>query len=316
MKDRFNREINYLRISLTDKCNLRCRYCMPEDGVQLLSHCEILSENEFIDAARAAAELGIHKIRITGGEPLVKKNLISICSKIKNVDGINELCITTNGIRLKDYAKDLVAAGVSRINLSLDTLDNKKFEYISRRPAPENLLEPLETALTAGFKKVKINTVLIGGFNDDEIPALADLTRKYPVDVRFIELMPMYDSGDFGPDAFISGDTVLEVLDLIPLESDGSVARRYKLEGAKGEIGLISAVTCSFCSSCNRIRLTADGKIKPCLHSDREIPIKGLLKDEIKDAMIRAILEKPACHPDLSYEHRSNSKRNMNKIGG
>ncbi|MBQ9912494.1 MAG: GTP 3',8-cyclase MoaA [Firmicutes bacterium] len=318
MKDSFGREISYLRISLTDKCNLRCRYCMPEEGVCLKDHSEMLTEDEFVQAAEVAAELGIRKIRLTGGEPLVKKNIIGICARISAIPGIEDIGITTNGLLLPKIAKDLAAVGVTRVNISLDTLKKDKFEYLSRRPAPEDLMGAVKAALEAGFKKVKINAVLIGGVNDDEIEDLAALTMDYPVDVRFIELMPMYDSGDFGPEAYLDSDIVLERLSLLPSGGmdDGGVAKKYKLPGAKGEIGLISAVSKSFCSSCNRIRLTADGFLKPCLHSSQEIGIKGLAREEVKEKMKECILAKPPCHPELSYEHRSGSERNMNRIGG
>ena len=316
MKDAFGREISYLRISLTDKCNLRCRYCMPEEGVCLKDHGDMLTEEEFVQAAEVAASLGIRKIRLTGGEPLVKKNVVGICAGISKIPGIEEVCFTTNGLLLPKMGKDLASAGAAGVNLSVDTLKKEKFEYMSRRPAPDDLLAGLKAALDAGFRKVKINAVLIGGFNDDEIEDLAQLSVAYPVDVRFIELMPMYDSGDFGPSAYIGSDTVIKKLPLTPVEGGGGVARRYRLPGAQGEIGLISAVSKSFCSSCNRIRLTADGFLKPCLHSSQEIGIKGMDAQGVREQMIKAIMEKPACHPELSYEKRSKAERNMNRIGG
>ena len=289
---------------------------MPEEGVCLKDHSEMLTEDEFVQAAEVAAELGIHKIRLTGGEPLVKKNIIGICARISKIPGIEDIGITTNGLLLPKLGKDLVAVGATRVNISLDTLKKEKFEYISRRPALEDLLGGVKAALEAGFKKVKVNAVLIGGVNDDEIEDLAKLTLEYPIDVRFIELMPMYDSGDFGPAAYLNSDIVLKKLDLEPVEDDGTVAKRYRLKGAMGEVGLISAVSKSFCATCNRIRLTADGFLKPCLHSSQEIGIKGLDRDGVKEKMKECILAKPPCHPDLSYEHRSGSERNMTRIGG
>jgi cyclic pyranopterin phosphate synthase len=289
---------------------------MPEEGVCLKDHSEMLTEDEFVQAAEVAAELGIRKIRLTGGEPLVKKNIVGICARISAIPGIEDIGITTNGILLPKMAKDLAAVGVTRVNISLDTLKKDKFEYLSRRPAPEDLMGAVKAALDAGFRKVKVNAVLIGGVNDDEIEDLASLTMDYPVDVRFIELMPMYDSGDFGPAAYLNSDTVLKKLDLEPVEDDGTVAKRYRLEGAMGEVGLISAVSKSFCATCNRIRLTADGFLKPCLHSSQEIGIKGLSREGVIEKMKECIMAKPPCHPDLSYEHRSGSERNMNRIGG
>ena len=317
MIDRSGRDITYLRISVTDKCNLRCRYCMPAEGVCKKEHKDMLTEDELITAVEAAAALGIRKVRITGGEPLVKKNILSICRRTAAVPGIEEVCLTTNGTALPRLAEALREAGVHRLNLSLDTLDPEKFAYMTRTGKLEDFFAGLEAALKAGFDKIKINAVLIGGFNDDEIPALAELTLRYPVDVRFIELMPMYDGGDFGPEAYIPCQTVLAKLPgAVPVESDGGVARLYRLPNAKGNIGLISPVSAHFCGSCNRIRLTADGKLKPCLHACEEISIKGLDFDSMKAVLEQAIWNKPVWHGDLDALHRSNAGRNMNEIGG
>ena len=317
MIDRLGREITYLRISVTDKCNLRCRYCMPEDGVCKKSHAEMLTEDEIVTAAEAAAALGITKVRITGGEPLVKRNIVSICRRVAAVEGIREVCLTTNGILLPQMAQELKAAGVKRLNLSLDTLNAEKYAYITRIGRLEDFRAGLEAALEAGFEKIKINAVLIGGFNENEITELAELTRQYPVDMRFIEMMPMYDSGDFDEKAFIPCTKVLDYLsDAEKVTQDGGVARLYRLPGAKGNIGLISPVSAHFCSECNRIRLTADGKVKPCLHSADEYTLKGLDFDGMKKVLEKAIWNKPAWHGDLDALHRSQAGRNMNQIGG
>ena len=317
MLDRFGRNITYMRVSVTELCNLRCRYCMPEDGVCKKKHEEMLTEDETIDAVRAAASLGITKLRITGGEPLIKKNIVSICRRACEVPGIRETCITTNGTLLPSLALPLREAGISRVNISLDTLDADKFRYISRCGELTQAIEGIHAALEAGFEKVKINTVLIGGFNDDEIPALAELTRRYPIDVRFIELMPMYDSGDFGPEAYIPYTAVLDKLpELSPVDPDGGVAKLYKLPDAKGSIGLISPISAHFCAACNRIRLTADGKIKPCLHSGDEYSLKGLAYEDMVRQLRSAILCKPSWHGALDAESRSRAGRNMNQIGG
>ncbi len=317
MIDTYGREISYLRLSVTDFCNLRCRYCMPEEGVCKKKREEMLTEEEMIQAVEAAASLGIHKLRITGGEPLLKPNILSICQRAAKVEGIREVCLTTNGILLPKLAGPLREAGVKRINLSLDTLDPDKYAHITRRGTLKNALEGLEAALSAGFEQIKINTVLIGGFNDDEIRSLADLTKKYPVDVRFIELMPMQESDEFDASAFIPCSTVLQELpELTPVMTDEGVARLYHMPGALGNIGLISPLSSHFCGSCNRIRLTADGKLKPCLHSDMEFSIKGMNKEEMIQQFSEAILAKPACHVQLSCESRSHAGRNMNQIGG
>ena len=317
MKDQYGREINYLRLSVTELCNLRCRYCMPETGVCKKPHEAMLTEDEMIAAVEAAASLGVTKLRITGGEPLVKRNIVSICARAARVPGISEVCITTNGVLLPKLAKGLRSAGVTRVNLSLDTLNADKYARITRIGQLDGALAGLHAALDAGFEKIKINAVLIGGFNDGEIGALAALTQTYPVDVRFIELMPMVDSRAFGPEAFIPCTTVLERLpDAVPEAPDGGVARLYRLPGAQGSIGLISPVSDHFCASCNRIRLTADGKLKPCLHSAEEISLKGLSPEAMREAMRRAILEKPSCHAALSATQHSRAARNMNQIGG
>ena len=317
MIDTYGRQITYLRLSVTELCNLRCRYCMPEDGVCKKRHEEMLTQEEMIMAIRAAAALGIRKLRITGGEPLVKSNIVELCRAAAAVDGIEEVCLTTNGTLLPKLAAPLREAGVRRLNISLDTLDAEKFRYITRIGNLEDALAGIEASLEAGFEKIKINSVLIGGFNDDEIPTLAALTQRYPVDVRFIELMPMYDSGDFGPDAFIPYTVVTDRLpDLSPLPADGGVAKLYRLPGARGNVGLISPVSAHFCAECNRIRLTADGKLKPCLHSSDEISLKGLDYDGMVETLRSAILSKPKWHGELSYTERSHAARNMNQIGG
>lgn len=317
MLDAYGRKITYLRLSVTELCNLRCRYCMPEDGVCKKRHEEMLTEEEMLCAVEAAASLGVTKLRITGGEPLVKRNILSICRRAAAVEGIGEVCLTTNGLLLPQLARPLREAGVRRVNLSLDTLDEKKYTYITRRGSLSQALDGLEAALDAGFERVKLNTVLIGGFNDDEIPALARLTQQYPVDVRFIELMPMYDSGDFGPQAYLPGSAVAELLPELKPQPDGDgVAKLYRLPGALGNVGIISPISAHFCGACNRIRLTADGKLKPCLHSTQEYSVKGLDFAGMQAQLRRVILEKPRWHGELSVDHRSQAGRNMNEIGG
>lgn len=319
MIDTFGREISYLRISVTERCNLRCRYCMPADGICKMSHMDMMTEEEMIMAMEAAAELGITKIRITGGEPLVKKNIVSICEHAANIPGIKEVCLTTNGVLLPQLAKPLKDAGVTRFNISLDTLKPEKFNYITRIGNLQDAMDGIQAVIEQGFEKTKINAVLIGGFNDDEIVDLAGLTKKWPVDMRFIEMMPMYDSGDFGPESFISADTVIDKLSPFGLESvaaDGGVAKLYRLPGAQGNVGLIRPVSAHFCGTCNRLRLTSDGKIKPCLHSSVEYPLKGKDKEGMIATFKEAILAKPQWHGEMSYVNRSNANRNMNQIGG
>lgn len=290
---------------------------MPEAGVSKRPMEEMLTEDEMIRAIEVAAGLGVTKLRITGGEPLIKPNILSICERAAAVRGIHECCITTNGIHLAALARPLREAGITRVNISLDTLKEDKFATITRRPYYKEVCNGINAAFQAGFDKIKLNCVLIGGFNDDEIPDFIALTKKYPLDVRFIELMPMYDSGDFGESAYVPVSLVTERQpELVALESDGGVARRYKLPGALGEVGLISPLSNHFCATCNRIRLTADGKLKPCLHSPIEIPIKGLNQTMMEDAFRKAITQKPSQHPLLSNTCRSEAGRTMNQIGG
>ena len=316
MTDRFGRNISYLRISVTELCNLRCRYCMPEEGVCKKRHEEMLREDEMIQAVEAAASLGITKLRITGGEPLVKKNIVSICRRAAAVEGIREVCLTTNGILLPELAVPLKEAGVKRLNISLDTLDAEKYAYITRTGSLSQAVEGIRAAMDAGFEKVKLNTVLIGGFNEEEIVPLAELTLRYPIDLRFIEMMTMVEGG-FGPEAFLPNTRVLEVLPQLEEQpADGGVARLYRLPGALGRVGLISPVNAHFCAACNRIRLTADGKLKPCLHSAEEYSIKGLDREGMRSVMERAIYNKPAWHGELNAQNPSHAGRNMNQIGG
>lgn len=318
MKDNYGREISYLRLSVTELCNLRCRYCMPEEGVCQKQHMDMLTEEEMVLAVKAAASLGIRKVRITGGEPLVKKNIVSICEKAYQTDGIEEVCLTTNGILLPEYAKPLREVGVSRINISLDTLNREKYKYITRRDDFDHVIAGLEAALEAGFDRIKLNTVLIGGFNDDEIVDLANLTYQYPVDVRFIELMPMWDSTEFGPAAYVPCSAVLDALpEATPVKTfDKGVAKLYRLPDAQGKIGLISPISSHFCEKCNRIRLTADGKLKPCLHSSQEYSIKGMDYEGMVEVLKETILAKPSSHVPLSAEEFSEAGRSMNQIGG
>ena len=318
MKDAFQREITYLRISLTDLCNLRCAYCMPPEGVEKRDHCQILSLEEIGEIAREAVSLGVRKIRLTGGEPLVRRGMLSLCRDLRDIPGLEELALTTNGLLLPDMAAELKAAGVDRVNISLDTLDHKKYRRITRGGSLDAALAGLQAAKDAGLTPLKLNCVLIGGFNDDEIPALAALTRQEPVEVRFIELMPIGDAAGFGPEAYLPCEAVLERLpELTPVEeAAGGVAERFRLPGAAGTVGLIRPLSRCFCVRCDRIRLTADGCLKPCLHSREEIPLRGLHGSELRQKLAEAILRKPERHGELSASVRSQAARDMNQIGG
>ena len=320
MKDNFGREINYLRISVTDRCNLRGRYCMPETGYQnIIPKEQILSFEEIIRLAKAAAEIGISKIRLTGGEPLVRHGIIDLIAGINAIPGIEEIGITTNGILLADMARDLKEAGVSRVNISIDTMKPDKYARITRGGDLNRVLAGIEAAEREGLTPVKLNVVALGGFNDDEFADFIELTRKKPYIVRFIELMPIghADVGDsYG---FISNQEILDRFpELVPVDSEKfSVSRDYRLPDGKGKVGLISALSNHFCSSCNKIRLTSDGKIKPCLHSNEEIDMKGplhLSDGELVKALRTSVNHKVAHH--MLNEGAAPIERDMNKIGG
>lgn len=317
MKDKFNRDINYMRISVTELCNLRCRYCMPEEGIAKKAHEAMMTAEETIMAASAAARLGIHKIRITGGEPLVKRGIVELCGAIADIPGIEEVCITTNGTLLPKYARDLKAAGVDRLNISLDTLNPDKYRHITRLGQLSDALDGLKAAEEAGFTNIKINNVLMGGFNDDEVEDFVNLTKEQPIEVRFIELMPIGGGIGFDRARFVSCDTVLEKMpQLRSLNREEGVARLYALPEAAGRVGLIRPVSCEFCEGCNKIRLTADGKLKPCLHSDQEISLKGLNTDQMEETLRSAIMDKPQKREELSADSPSKAGRDMNQIGG
>ena len=313
MRDRFGREITCLRLSVTDLCDLRCVYCMPPQGVPKKTHEEMLTEEETILAVEAAASLGIRKLRITGGEPLVKRNILSICRRAAAVEGIREVCLTTNGIRLPALAKDLREAGVRRVNISIDTLDPERYARITRTGSLDVALKGFHAALDAGFDRVRVNAVLLDGMTDREIRELAELTLAYPVDVRFIERMPMPGTGNAA--GFLPADRVLHALpELVPEPWDGGTARPYRLPGGAGYVGLISPVSACFCESCSRLRLTADGRIRPCLHSSLEVSLKGLDREGMRAAFARAVRMKPERHTGLAEV--SDAGLSMNEIGG
>lgn len=313
MRDGCGREIDYLRLSVTDLCNLRCRYCMPESGVEKRPHEAILSVEECVEIGRAAVACGIRKIRLTGGEPLVRRGILEICRGLAALPGLEELCLTTNGSLLEELAVPLREAGVQRLNISLDTLQPERFRDMTRRGTLEQTLRGIRAAEAAGFAPLKLDAVLIGGFNDDEIPDFVELTRYKPWEVRFIELMPMGECAGWDKSCFLPADTVLERCPTLePLDTQG-VARRYRLPDGAGAVGLIQPMSHSFCPSCRRIRVTADGKLKGCLHSREELELRGLHGPELEAAIRRGIAGKPAGH---HLERGSDTPRNMNQVGG
>ncbi|MGK0466368.1 GTP 3',8-cyclase MoaA [Clostridium sp.] len=319
MRDNYGRNINYLRISVTDRCNLRCIYCMPEQGIESLSHDDILRFEDTLKIIKAGASLGINKIRFTGGEPLVMKDIDKLIYETSKISGIDDISITTNGILLSDVAADLKKAGLNRVNISLDTLNTDKFRSITRVGNLDKVMESIYKCLSIGLTPIKINTVLLRGINDSEFVDFLNLIREIPVEIRFIELMPI------GEGAKMYEKNKLSFMELLAVHPEltqiqtpkSSTAQLYKLEGAKGKIGFISPVSCKFCSDCNKIRLTSTGTIKPCLHSKEEISLRKYLNDEdgLTAALKSAIYNKPLEH-HLQEESVSRSIKVMSQIGG
>ncbi|MEW6262479.1 MAG: GTP 3',8-cyclase MoaA [Thermodesulfobacteriota bacterium] len=326
LRDRHNRSINYLRISITDRCNLRCRYCMPEQGVVKLDHKEILTYEEILKIVRAASSQGITKVRLTGGEPLVRKGLVDFIAELSRLPEKLDLRLTTNGVLLADLAEDLVRAGLQRINVSLDTLDRRTFEVITGRDELNRVWRGIEAALSLGFDRIKINCVPIRGFNDQEIESFVNLTRELPLDVRFIEFMPLGRREWWSPDKLVTSDEIMTrvnklgaLISEIREENEGP-AVVYRLAGARGRIGFISPISHLFCDTCNRLRLTADGKLRLCLLSELEVDLRtrlrrGVNQEELEVMIREAVKLKPSSHP-LTHETGLIPGRTMNLIGG
>lgn len=306
LMDNHNRVIDYMRVSITDLCNLRCVYCRPPEGVSLVSHDEILRYEEILTIVQVARDMGIRKIRITGGEPLVRRGVLDFVSRLTSIPGIEDVGITTNGVLLGALARDLRAAGLTRINTSLDSLRRETFRAITGSDLLDKVLTGIDAAIDAGFSPVKINVVLLQGFNEADIPDFARLTLDRPVDVRFIERMPFgAEPVERPPDPF-SALKALEIIrrevgELRPLERaslDGP-ATMFMLPAARGRIGVIDPVTGHFCGNCNRLRLTARGTLRPCLLSATEIDLRSCLRngapyEKLAEIIRMAVLAKPA----------------------
>lgn len=325
--DNNNRIINYLRLSITDRCNLRCIYCMPEEGVDFLPHKEILSYEELLHIVSLSVRKGIRKVRLTGGEPLVRKGFIGFLKRLSKVEGLNEITLTTNGVLLKQFAEEIKDCGIHRINISLDSLKPERFFEITGRDTFDKVWAGIQEAERIGFNPIKINMVAIKGVNDDEIPDFARLTLKKPYHIRFIEHMPVGGLNNWSSEKFISIDAILtKIQTLGPLNPilkrnnlDGP-AQRFILDGGKGEIGLIGALSNHFCDICNRLRLTAEGHLRSCLFSDQEIDLKPILREKGGDNHILELLEnvineKPENH-GLLKQGRRKCIRQMSSIGG
>ena len=320
------RTINYLRLSITDRCNLRCIYCMPEDGVKFIPHSEILTYEEMLHIVELSIRSGIRKVRLTGGEPLVRKGFIGFLGRLCKIDGLNEVTLTTNGVLLKDMAAELRECGICRINISLDTLKAERFLHITGRDYFDRVWEGIRETERLGFNPIKINVVAMNGVNDDEILDFARLTLKNPYHIRFIEFMPVGQENGWSPEKFIPTETIFKQARTLgrlkPIRSDSldGPAQRYVLEGAKGELGFIGALSNHFCSTCNRLRLTAEGHLRGCLFSDQEVDIKTPFREDRGDfhllELIRsAMTDKPKDHSHLCQGPRK-CARNMSSIGG
>lgn len=319
------REINYLRIAVTDKCNLRCTYCMPEEGVCLKKHEEILSLEEIEKLVRVVGPMGIKHIRLTGGEPLVRKNIIGLIKKIRSVLEIESITMTTNGILLPEMAEELKKAGLDRVNISLDSLRGDKFKEITRGGDLETVLKGVDEALRVGLTPVKINVVAMKGFNDDEILDFAYFARDKGVHVRFIELMPIGESDGSEAISALSIESIKKIvgeeLDIIPTEDvlTNGPAENYRIKDGQGSIGFIGALSNHFCERCNRLRITADGKVRLCLHKDLEYDLRAILKEgsdkEIVDFFQELIVLKPEKHT-MEEDGWGTQQRSMSQIGG
>ncbi|MBW2561669.1 MAG: GTP 3',8-cyclase MoaA [Deltaproteobacteria bacterium] len=332
MIDKHNREINYLRISITDRCNLRCVYCMPKEGVSFIGHEDILSYEEILRIVNVAVKTGISKVRVTGGEPLVRRGVVEFLSSLKKVEGLRDISLTTNGVLLEGCAEAIFDAGIRRINISLDSLAPDRYRDITRGGDLGSVIRGIRKAHHTGFSPVKINVVAIRGFNDDEILDFAKLTMDRPYQVRFIEFMPIGDSALENDLGYFSNDEVMQHIDgfsplepVIPTRRDNmdGPARLYTLKGAQGKIGFISAISHGFCSSCNRLRLTADGHLRACLLADEptadlKTPLRNGCTDFELETLIRDLISKKpdsyktGCHQG----HRKKCATNMSSIGG
>jgi cyclic pyranopterin phosphate synthase len=326
LTDAFARPIRYLRVSVTDKCNLRCVYCMPEGGLPWLKRDEILSYEEIARVVEAAASVGVSSIRLTGGEPLLRRHLERLVAMIAAIPGIEDIALSTNGLLLEEQIGALVDAGLRRVNISLDTLRTERFESIARRPGLERVLGAIDAAISRGLSPVKINCVVMRGRNDDEVEGFAELSRRLPVAVRFIEAMPVVEYARAQREEYVSADELLERLrgigDLQPVDgpSGNGPARYFSFQDALGTIGVITPLSHDYCDRCNRIRLTADGRLRLCLFGDHHIDLRTPLRsqaarEDIVAILQRSMLIKPERH-HLRLGEPASRMRALSEIGG
>jgi len=326
LADAFNRPITYLRISVTDKCNLRCVYCMPESGLPWLRRDELLSYEEIVAIARAAARAGVRTIRLTGGEPLVRRDLHRLVAGISAIDGIEDIALSTNALLLEEQLDGLLAAGLRRVNVSLDTLRADRFERIARRPGLDAVLRGIDAAIAAKLGPVKLNCVVMRGENDDEIADFAALTREREVFVRFIEVMPVHENLGLQRDAYVSSDEILarvaavERIEPVAGPPGNGPARYFAYPGAPGAVGVISPLSHDYCERCNRVRLTADGRLRLCLFGDQHVDLRTPLRagagtEELAELLRASMSIKPERH-HLRLGEASSRMRAFSEIGG
>ncbi len=327
LKDSFGRYITYLRLSITDRCNLRCFYCMPQADFNWMSPEKILRFEEIVQLTRVLARMGVRKIRFTGGEPLVRKDVVKLVADVNDLDGIEEICLTTNGVLLDALAPELFQAGLRHLNISLDTLRSDRFHAITGRDAFNQVWQGIIKSLDLGFSPIKINFVMMQGKNDDEIVDFARLAKRYPLDVRFIEFMPIGRHSKWGKEYFLSSDQAKTLIEKefgklisIARNKDAGPAEMYQIEGGSGRVGFISPLSHRFCSTCNRLRVTADGRVRLCLFSDLEFGLrdmmrKGISDSELSDFLSDIILKKPARYLTKKSDVPS-CDRQMSSIGG
>ena len=323
LKDQFGRSIQYLRISVTDRCNFRCVYCMPAEGLAWLPKQEILSYEEIAEVVRQLAPLGLRRLRITGGEPTIRPDLVRLIGMLKAVDGIEDIALSTNGARLPAMAQDLKAAGLDRVNLSADSLRPDRIVAIARRDLKFEPVRAFEAALAAGLDPVKVNVVVMRGLNDDEVEDFARLTLTLPIHVRFIELMPVGEMAHLTDEHIVPSDEVLRrVATIAPLEAasgpakGNGPAKYYRLAGAAGTVGVITPMTHTYCGDCNRVRLTADGRLRTCLYGDHEVNLREPLRAGLglEPLFVQALVEKPKEHNLLQL--KVGGLKALSQVGG
>jgi GTP 3',8-cyclase len=326
LTDGWGREIKSVRVSVTDKCNFRCRYCMPAEGLEWLGRDELLTFEELSRVVSVLARMGVEEVRLTGGEPLARRDLPVLVSMLSGIPGVTDLSLTTNGVLLDRFAAPLVEAGLRRLNVSLDSLSHVRFAEITRRDALDRVLAGLEAAEAhPQLRPIKVNCVAIRGFTEEEVPALAELARRKPYVVRFIEFMPLDAEERWAGDDVLTGAEIRALIeDRWPLEEipakASSTARRFRFADGRGEVGFVNPVSEPFCSSCDRIRLTADGQLRTCLFSRREWDLKTPLREGAGDEELAGLIRWAVKHKEL--KHRINdpgfvrASRSMSQIGG